>query len=124
VILVDTSVWIDHLHDGEPPLAHMLDTGAVLSHPWITGELALGNLTHRHEVIALLRGLPKATLADRDEVLWLIEQEHLHGAGIGYVDAQLLAATRLTPDASLWTKDKRLASVAARLELGHVPNID
>jgi hypothetical protein len=124
VILVDTSVWIDHLRDGEASLAQLLNRSAVLSHPWITGELALGNLTHRHEVIALLRGLPHATLADHDEVLRLIEQEHLHGAGIGYVDAQLLAATRLTPDASLWTRDKRLASVAARLELGHVPNLD
>jgi hypothetical protein len=105
-------------------LARLLDNGAVLAHPWVTGELALGNLTHRDEVIGLLRGLPQATLAGDDEVMGLIVRERLPGTGIGYVDAQLLAATRLTADTRLWTKDKRLASVAARLGLGHIPHLD
>ena len=88
-----------------------------MGHPWVTGELALGNLSRRDEVIGLLAALPQATEARHDEVLRLIKQESLYGAGIGYVDAQLLAATRLTSDATLWTKDKRLLAVAAQLGL-------
>lgn len=108
MILADTSVWTDHLRYGDTLLARLLNSGAVLAHPWVTGELALGNLSQRADVIGLLRGLPQATVASDDEILTLIEQETLHGTGIGYVDAQLLAATRLTPDATLWTRDKRL----------------
>lgn len=118
MILVDTSIWIDHLRSGNATLARLLDTSTVLAHPWVTGEVALGNLGHRDEVIGLLRGLPQAIVADNDEVLRLIEQNVLHGAGIGYIDAQLLAATRLTPDTALWTRDKRLAAVTERLALG------
>ncbi len=119
MILVDTSIWIDHLRSGNAALVRLLDNSAVLAHPWVTGELALGNLSHRDEVISLLCGLPQAALADNDEVLRLIDQEGLYGAGIGYVDAQLLAATRLTPDTRLWTGDKRLSTVTARLGLDH-----
>ncbi len=118
MILVDTSIWIDHLRCGNSTLTRLLEGSAVLSHPWVTGELALGNLSRRGEVVGLLHGLPQATVAGGDEVLQLIEQEVLYGTGIGYVDAQLLAATRLTPDAALWTRDKRLSVVTARLGLG------
>jgi len=121
VILVDTSLWIDHLRSGNAVLADLLNNNAVLAHPWVTGELALGNLAHREEILGLLRGLPQATLAEHDEVLLLIEQQALSGAGIGYVDAQLLAASRLTPDTKLWTTDKRLANIAARLGLEYQP---
>lgn len=121
MILVDTSIWIDHLRTKNATLAGLLDNSAVLAHPWVTGELALGNLSRRDEIIALLRGLPQATLATDDEVVRLIEHDALSGAGIGYVDAQLLAATRLTPDATLWTRDKCLSAVAGRLGLGSLP---
>lgn len=121
MILVDTSVWIDHLRSGDETLADLLDNSAVLAHPWVIGELALGNLSRRDDVIGLIRGLPQATLATDDEVLGLIEQEALYGAGIGYVDAALLAATRLTSDTAFWTRDKRLSSVAARFGLGFQP---
>jgi hypothetical protein len=121
VILVDTSLWIDHLRSGNAVLADLLDNNAVLAHPWVTGELALGNLAHREEILGLLRGLPQATLAEHDEVLLFIEQQALSGAGIGYVDAQLLAASRLTPDTKLWTTDKRLANIAVRLGLEYQP---
>ncbi|MGH3979470.1 MAG: type II toxin-antitoxin system VapC family toxin [Pseudonocardiaceae bacterium] len=121
MILVDTSIWIDHLRSGNPSLARLLGSSAVVAHPWVTGELALGNLSRREEVIGLLRGLPQAMVAENDEVLRLIEQDVLYGAGIGYVDAQLLAATRLTPDTTLWTRDKRLSAVAARLGLDFQP---
>jgi predicted nucleic acid-binding protein len=117
MILVDTSVWIDHLRSGNATLTLLLNNSSVLAHPSVIGELALGHLSGRDEVIALIRGLPQAILADDDEILGLIEQESLYGAGIGYVDAQLLAATRLTPDTSLWTRDKSLSTVTERLGL-------
>jgi predicted nucleic acid-binding protein len=121
VILVDTSVWVDHLRAGNAALSELLDNNAVVGHPWVTGELALGNLSHRDEVIGLLRALPQAVVADDHEVLRFIDIERLHGTGIGYVDAQLLAATRLTADTKLWTTDNRLATVTVRLELGFQP---
>ena len=121
MILVDTSVWVDHLRSGNAALARLLDSSAVLAHPWVTGELALGNLSRREEVIGLIQSLPQATLATDDEVMRLIEQESLYGAGIGYVDAQLIAASRLSRDTALWTRDKHLAAVTARLGLGFQP---
>jgi predicted nucleic acid-binding protein len=117
VILVDTSVWVDHLRAGKLALVNLLDHGLVLAHPWVTGELALGHLSQRQDILGLLTGLPSAEIATDAEVLGLIEAEQLYGLGIGYVDAQLLAATRLTADARLWTADKRLAVVARRLRL-------
>jgi len=117
VILVDTSVWIDHLRAGSATLARLLDHGDVLGHPWVVGELALGHLGHRGEVIGLLASLPQATVATPAEILTLIERHELYGVGIGYVDAQLLAATKLTPGAALWTTDRRLVAVNARV--GH-----
>jgi predicted nucleic acid-binding protein len=115
VILVDTSLWIDHLRAGNDELAELLVNSAVLAHPCVTGELALGNLRNRDELLGLLSDLPQAVVAEHDEVLRLIADETLHGCGIGYVDAQLLAASRLTPNTRLWTTDKRLAALAARL---------
>jgi predicted nucleic acid-binding protein len=114
VILVDTSVWVDHLQAGNATLAQMLEHGAVLAHPWVVGELALGDLKQRGEIIQLLNGLPQATSATPAEVLTLVEHHELHGTGIGYVDAQLLAATKLT-DAALWSLDRRLTAASARL---------
>jgi len=93
----------------------MLDSGVVLAHPWVTGELALGHLRQRDEVIGLLNCLPQATPATAAEILVFTERNRLHGIGIGYVDAQLLAATKLTPDTMLWTKDRCLAEAASRL---------
>lgn len=117
MILVDTSIWVDHLRAGEPALAHLLDHGWVLAHPWVTGELALGHLSQREDILGLLANLPSAEVATDAEVLGLIDAEQLYGQRIGYLDAQLLAATRLTADARLWTADKRLAAAARRLRL-------
>jgi len=114
VILVDTSIWIDHLRTGDPELGELLRDSQVLAHPWVTGELALGHLSRRSEILGLLQNLPQATVATDDEVLTLIDKRHLFGLGIGYVDAHLLAATTLTTAALLWTRDKRLAVVAAQ----------
>ena len=121
MILVDTSVWVDHLRSGKAALGRLLESGAVLGHSWVTGELCLGNLGRRSEVIRLLQGLPQAIVASDDEVLGFIDQERLSGAGIGYVDAQLLAATRLTPGASLWTGERRLTRGATRLGVAFEP---
>lgn len=115
MILVDTSIWIDHLRAGQSTLITLLDHAMVVAHPWVIGELALGHLAQRGEVIGLLRSLPQATVATTDEVLTLVERHQLSGLGIGYVDAQLLAAARLSPDVSLWTRDKRLRAAAERL---------
>jgi len=117
VILVDTSVWIEHFRVGEPRLATLLRNGQALTHPWVTGELALGRLSRRSEILGLLNNLPRANTATGGEVLELVEQRHLVGLGIGYVDAHLLAATLLTAGAGLWTRDKRLASIASGLGL-------
>jgi predicted nucleic acid-binding protein len=123
VILVDTSIWVDHLRRGHSTLAVLLDRGMILGHPWVRGELALGRLAQRQEVLTLLGQLPHATVATDDEVLSFIEDHELFGLGIGYVDAQLLAATRLTPDARLWTADKRLAAAADRLNVHADPTV-
>jgi predicted nucleic acid-binding protein len=115
VILVDTSIWVDHLRTEHAALVALLDRGLVLGHPWVVGELALGRLSQRREILGLLASLPQATVATTEEVMALIEGDELYGTGIGYVDAQLLTATLLTPDAQLWTADRRLAAAASRL---------
>jgi predicted nucleic acid-binding protein len=117
VILVDTSVWVDHLRARDEALAGRLDAGMILAHPFVIGELALGNLRQREIVLGALANLPRAAVATDDEVLHVIEEHALFGSGIGYVDAHLLAAVRLTAGAALWTNDKRLYGVAARLGL-------
>ena len=115
MILVDTSVWVDHLRSGQMTLGALLEAGAVLGHPWVIGEIALGHLSQRREVLGLLRSLPQAAVPTEEETMTFIDRQRLYGLGIGYVDANLLAATRLTADASLWTGDRRLASIASRL---------
>ena len=117
MIIVDTSVWIDHLKSGDAALADLLGTGRVLAHSFVTGELALGSLRQRRNVLESLRDLPQATVASLDEVMMLIEREQLYGLGIGFVDAHLLAAARLTPGTLLWTRDRRLRQAATPLGL-------
>ena len=117
MILVDTSVWIDHLRQNDETLARLLNDEKVLAHPFVTGELALGNLRNRATIIGALRDLPQATVATDDEVLVFIEKNALGGLGIGYIDAHLLAAARLSAGAALWTRDKRLLAASARLGL-------
>ncbi len=119
MILVDTSVWIDHLRAGEEKLVALLDTSQVLMHPSVLGELACGNLRNREEVLGLLRDLPRVSIATDDEVLFFIERHALMGRGIGYVDVHLLAATMLGGSAQLWTRDKRLRTIADSLALAY-----
>lgn len=117
MILIDTSVWIDHLRSGEPSLAAALEGGRVLMHPFVVGELACGNLKNRCEVLQLLRDLPSAPTITDPEALSFIERHALMGRGLGYIDVHLLASTTLDGAARLWTRDRRLAAVAAELEL-------
>lgn len=93
----------------------------ALTHPFVIGELALGNLRRRALILEALRDLPRATLATDHEVLQFIDGEGLFGKGIGYVDAHLLASVRLTAGASLWTRDKRLLAAAGRLAMATDP---
>lgn len=112
MILVDTSVWVDHFRTGVARLVELLGQSSVLSHPFVIGELACGQLANRGEILSRLGDLPSARTATHDEVLHMIEVRSLMGRGIGWVDAHLLASASLTPGARLWTLDRRLHSLA------------
>ena len=120
MVLVDTSVWVSHFRCGEEHLKDLLEASEVLMHPFIIGELALGNFRRRDEIMTFLRALPAAEAAESDEVLEFIERNDLAGAGLGYVDVHLLAAARISK-ASLWTADRPLQVAARRLSASHVP---
>ena len=115
MILVDTSVWVDYLRSGDAQLAGALERSLVLTHPFVVGELACGNLRDRSTVLALLQELPAAPVATHAEVLALIDSRSLMGRGVGYADVQLLASVMLGGDARLWTLDRRLAAIAGEL---------
>jgi predicted nucleic acid-binding protein len=117
VILADSSVWIDHLRAGSPDLRKLLYDDAILMHPWIRGELALGSIHDRHHFIAYLALLPQVP-APRDEAIFeLIEAHRLFARGIGWVDAGLLASCLAYP-CRLWTLDARLSRIAVELGVG------
>jgi predicted nucleic acid-binding protein len=115
MILVDTSIWIDHLHRSEAALSALLNEAQVCTHPMIIGELALGSLRDRTTILGLLSDLPSTPTATHAEVLALVELHALHGVGLSLVDAHLLAALRLSSRDRLWTRDRRLRGVADRL---------
>lgn len=117
MILVDTSVWIDHLARGDSGLRSLLEEGEVLMHPYIVSEIALGSLTRRDETVGALQALPEIPLARHVEVMAFLANERLFGVGIGYVDLHLLAATRLAVGTKLWTRDRRLLQAALKLDL-------
>ncbi|MEX2583717.1 MAG: type II toxin-antitoxin system VapC family toxin [Gemmatimonadota bacterium] len=115
MILVDTTVWIDHFRKGEPKLARLLENGQVLMHPFVVGELACGNLHNRHEVLDLVERLPQASVASEVEARLFLERHALMGRGVGYLDVHLLASVALDAPVRFWTKDRRLAAAAADL---------
>ena len=117
MILADTSVWVDHLRFADAGLARLLLAGQVLTHPFVLGELALGNLRQRAVIGESLGNLPQVTMAADNEMLRFIGANALFGQGIGYVDAHLLAAARLTPGTLVWTRDKSLQAMAERLRV-------
>jgi predicted nucleic acid-binding protein len=115
-MLVDTSVWVDHLAKGNPRLVDLLEAGAVETHPFVIGELSLGRLRRREETLVYLSALPAVPVAEYQEVMALVEGSDLAGSGIGWVDAHLLASAAIG-GSRVWTLDRPLASVARRLGL-------
>ena len=111
MVLVDTSVWIDHFHKASAELGRLLEEERVMLHPFVLGELACGTLQNRTEIISLLHALPAAPQVDDDEVLFFIDRHALMGRGIGLIDVHLLASCRIA-SCKLWTRDKRLLVVA------------
>ncbi len=116
MILVDTSVWVDHLRRDDTALRALLEDGEVASHPFVIGEIAGGRLARRREILTWLSALPELALVDHEEVLEFVERRALGGRGIGWVDVHLLASAALarTP---LWTRDRALRGVAGALGL-------
>lgn len=118
MILVDTSVWVHHLRSGDEHLRSLLFDGQVLCHPFIVGEIACGALQNRREILSLLAALPLAFMAEHEEVLRLIESRRLHGRGIGWIDAHLIASALLSRS-PLWTLDRKLRVVSSSLAISY-----
>lgn len=114
MVLVDTSVWVEHLRSGSAELQALLNDGEVVCHPFVIGELACGNLRNRDEILALLQALPAVAQVVNGDVLSFIERQRLMGKGLGYIDVHLLAAAQ-TSGVRLWTLDRRLAEAAKKL---------
>jgi predicted nucleic acid-binding protein len=114
-LLADSSIWIDHLRSPDDALADALRRRQVLVHPFVIGEVALGSIANRRDVLTALSELRQARRADDQEVLDLIDRHRLFGTGLGWVDCHLLAAALLTPETYLWTRDRRLRETAERL---------
>lgn len=119
-VLVDTSVWVDHLRRGRADLSALLDEGAVLAHPFVVGELACGSIRGKGEVLGLFAALPQAVTAGHEEAMVLIERLGLHGRGVGWIDVHLLASALLT-GCPLWTLDRVLNKAAVDAGAGFTP---
>ena len=118
MVLVDTSVWVSHLREGNSDLADLLNVGEVVCHRFVVGEIACGNLRNRAEIMSLLQALPMCIVAEHEEVLEFIDNGGLMGKGLGYIDVHLLASAVLT-DTPLWTLDKQLKQAANALNISH-----
>ena len=118
VLLVDTSVWVDHFHRKNAHLEALLNEAVIAVHPFTIAELSLGRLKNRREILSLLHAMPEATTVDQAELLHFIEHRHLSSSGIGFVDAHLLASIELMRGL-LWTTDKTLRVAADRLDLSY-----
>jgi hypothetical protein len=115
-MLIDASVWVNHLRRGDATLSALLHRDEVECHPFVIGELACGSLRRRAEVLTLLQRLPQVPVVGHDEVLAFIERRRLMGRGIGWIDAHLLASAALS-NTLLWSRDRRLSEVARELHL-------
>lgn len=120
MVLVDTSVWVRHLREGDPDLKQLLSDGRVMCHPYIVGELACGNMKNRRQILSLMQVLPQTTLAQHEEILQFIEFNHLMGKGLGYIDVHLTAAALLTR-VPMWSYDKRLNEANEMLGIRYDP---
>lgn len=117
MILVDTSVWIDHLRNPEPKLQDLLQLDEVISHPLVRLELALGSIANREIVLFEVAKLPQAPVADLSELFGLVEIRGLYRRGIGVTDLHLLASALIDRSISIWTRDRRLGQIADELGL-------
>jgi predicted nucleic acid-binding protein len=115
MIIPDTSIWIDHIHHTDPQLAELLTKRKILVHPFVVGEIALGSMKQYDAIIESLLKLPAAPSATDAEVRFMIRRYTIMGSGIGYVDAQLLASTMLIDNARLWTRHRRLHTIASQV---------
>jgi predicted nucleic acid-binding protein len=115
LVLLDSSIWIDHLREPDRLLSQLLGRREVLMHPLVLGEIAMGNMKSRAIRLEFLSSLPPAEIAEHEDVLELVHEQHLYGTGLGFVDAHLLATARLFPQTPLWTRDKRLLTAARKL---------
>lgn len=120
MILVDTSVWVDHLRRGDAALAVILEANEAAIHDFIIGEIACGHLRARQQILGLLSSLPRMAAATEEETLYFLEHQQLFGRGLGYIDVHLLVATRLHAGTSLWTRDKKLRAIATELNLAYL----
>lgn len=120
MILVDTSVWVDHLRRGNPQLARLLELNMVFLHPWVIGELACGNLKNGADLLEHLSNLIQVTQASDSEVMQFMERNRLYGRGVGWIDLHLLASALLT-NCPFWTLDRRLSEVATDLDVAFTP---
>jgi predicted nucleic acid-binding protein len=116
MVLVDTSIWVSHLRHGNSRLQKLLHEGRVVSHPFIIGELACGNLSNRSEIISLMQSLPMLDVVEHEELLLFIEHKKMMGTGLGFVDIHLMAAAILS-GIPLWTQDKKLKQACSRLSI-------
>jgi predicted nucleic acid-binding protein len=118
MVLVDTSIWVAHLRNGNRQLEQLLMDAEVICHPFIIGELACGNINNRNEILSLLKSLPSAPVVEFDEFLFFIDENQLMRIGIGFVDVHILASAKLSGNL-LWTADKKLHSAASKLSLNY-----
>ena len=121
MVLIDTSVWIEHLKGKTEVVEYLLTANEVLIHPFVIGEIACGNFTNRGEVLSMLQKLPALSVTDDSLVLYFIDQNQLAGLGIGYIDAHLLASAVLEPPTRVLTLDKRFRAAAEAMQLAYYP---
>jgi predicted nucleic acid-binding protein len=115
MILVDTSVWIDHLRTPDAKLQDLLQNDEVATHPLVRLELALGSIAGREKVLNDLSLLVQAPVVGTDELFALVELRRLYRRGIGIVDLHLIASALFDKSISIWTRDRRLGDIADEL---------
>ncbi len=123
MILVDTSVWIDHFRNKNHTLVELLQNGSVQTHPYVIGELACGSIASREKILTLLQALPQSQVLSQTEFLYFVNSKHLMGKGIGFIDIHLLASAALA-GSLLWTIDKKLNDIAAGFKLNFIHKIN
>ena len=121
MILADTTIWADHFRNADAELTELLESGDIAMHPFVLGEIALGLLRKRTQALSGLRKLPSLRVAAPEEVLELIEHHKPVAGGVGYIDVHLLATTLMTSSCRLWTRDKRLNSLAMQAGVSFRP---